>query len=134
MGGLLGKDAILAADDIQTQRVEVPEWGGDVMVRGLTGQQRDAWEAGLSVRRGKQLVPDMRNFRARLVVMCVVDETGAEVFGLGDVDALSGKSGAALDRIYDVAARLSGISENDVEDLTGNFGTTDGGSSSSTSP
>lgn len=130
--GLLNKDAILGADDIQSERVPIPEWGGDVMVRGLTGSQRDQWEAGLSVRRGKQMVPDMRDFRARLVVLCVVDETGQLVFHQGDVSALSGKSGAALDRIYDVAARLSGISEKDVEDLTENFGSTDGGSSSST--
>jgi hypothetical protein len=129
---LLGKDAILAADDIQTERVEVPEWGGEVAVRGLTGSQRDEWEAGLTVRRGKTVVPDMRNFRARLVVLCVVDDAGQLVFHQGDIDALAGKSGAALDRIYDVAARLSGIGEKDVEDLTRDFGKTDGGGSSST--
>lgn len=129
---LLSKDQILAADDIKSERVPVPEWGGDVMVRGLTGSQRDAWEAGLTVRRGKQMVPDMRNFRARLVVLCCVDEAGELVFGPGDIDALSGKSGAALDRLYDAAAKLSGISEKDVEDLTGDFGKADGGGSSST--
>ena len=129
---LLSKDQILAADDIQSERVLIPEWGGEVMVRGLTGAQRDQWEAGLTVRRGKQMVPDMRDFRARLVVLCAVDETGALVFGPGDVDALSGKSGAALDRLYDAAAKLSGISEKDVEDLTGDFGRTDGDGSSST--
>jgi len=129
---LLSKDQILAADDIKTQRVQIPEWGGEVMVRGLTGSQRDQWEAGLTVRRGKTMVPDMRDFRARLVVLCVVDETGQLVFGPGDTDALSGKSGAALDKLYDVAAKLSGISEQDVEDLTKDFGKTDGEGSSST--
>jgi hypothetical protein len=129
---LLGKDAILAADDIKSERVPVPEWGGEVMVRGLTGSQRDEWEAGLTIRRGKQVVPDMRNFRARLVVLCVVDETGQLVFHAGDVDALAGKSGAALDRIYDKAAELSGIGEKDVEDLTRDFVKTDGSGSSST--
>ena len=51
MGALLTKEQMLAADDIKSERVEVPEWGGDVMVRGLTGTQRDAWEASMSVRR-----------------------------------------------------------------------------------
>jgi hypothetical protein len=131
--GLLTKEAILAADDIKTERITVPEWGGDVMVRGLTGTARDQWESSLTVRRGKQMVPDMRNFRARLVVLCVADETGAMVFHEGDVDALASKSGAALDRIYGVAARLSGITDGDVEELTKDFGTDpDGGGSSST--
>ena len=129
---LLGKEAILAADDIRSERVEIPEWGGEVMVRGLTGAQRDAWESSMSRRVGKQMVPDMRNFRARLVVLCVVDETGELVFHGGDIDALAGKSGSALDKIYGVAARLSGISEDDAEELAKNSGATDGGSSSST--
>ena len=129
---LLGKDAILAAEDIATERVEVPEWGGEVMVRGLTGRQRDRWEASLSVRQGKRFVPSLEDLRARLVVHCVVDETGRLVFHEGDIDALSNKSGAALDRVYTVAARLSGISEQDVEDMTKNSETTDGGASSST--
>ena len=129
---LLGKEAILAADDIRSERVEIPEWGGEVMVRGLTGAQRDAWESSMSRRVGKQMVPDMRNFRARLVVLCVVDETGELVFHGGDIDALAGKSGSALDKIYGVAARLSGISEDDAEELAKNSAATDGGSSSST--
>ena len=129
---LLGKEAILAADDIRSERVEIPEWGGEVMVRGLTGAQRDAWESSMSRRVGKQMVPDMRNFRARLVVLCVVDETGELVFHGGDVDQLAGKSGSALDKIYGVAARLSGISEDDAEELAKNSAATDGGSSSST--
>jgi hypothetical protein len=131
MGALLTKEAILAADDIQSERIPVPEWGGDVMVRGLTGSQRDAWEASLTIRRGKQMIPDMRNFRARLVVLCVVDETGALVFHEGDIDALANKSGSALDRIYDAAARLSGIGENDVEELTKDFAAEPGGGGSS---
>lgn len=128
---LLGKEAILGADDIRTERVEIPEWGGEVMVRGLTGRQRDQWEQSMTVRRGKKVEQDLRDFRARLAVLCVVDETGQPVFHAGDIDALANKSGSALDKIYTVAAKLSGISEEDVEELTADFTKTDGGSSSS---
>jgi hypothetical protein len=86
----------------------------------------------MTIRRGKQVIQNMRNFRARLVVLCVVDETGQLVFHAGDIDALAGKSGSALDRIYDKAAALSGIGEKDVEDLTRDFEKTDGDGSSST--
>lgn len=129
---LLGKDQIFAADDIRTERVPVPEWGGEVAVRGLTGRQRDEWEASMQVQRGRNMTVDMRNFRARLVVKCVVDETGTRVFHDGDVEQLSGKSGAALDRIYEAAARLSGISKEDVDELTKDFETAAGNGSSST--
>jgi hypothetical protein len=129
---ILSKDAIFAADDIKTEVVPVPEWGGEVMVRGLTGKARDQWEAGMQVRRGKRYEADMTNFRARLVVLCVVDEKGQLLFHAGDIDSLAGKSGAALDRLYSKAAELSGISEKDVDDLTKDFVKADGGGSSST--
>ena len=128
---LLGKEAILGADDIRTERVEIPEWGGEVMVRGLTGRQRDQWEQSMTVRRGKKVEQDLRDFRARLAVLCVVDETGQLVFHQGDIDALANKSGSALDKIYTAAAKLSGISDDDVEDLTKDFTKEDGGPSSS---
>jgi hypothetical protein len=130
---ILGKDQIFSADDIKTEIVEVPEWGGQVMVRGLTGHQRDEWEKGLMVRKGRQYVQDMTDFRARLAVLCVVDEKNERLFHDGDAAQLAGKSGAALDRVYSKAAELSGISEKDVEDLTKDFGTEpDGGGSSTT--
>ena len=129
---ILGKDQIFSADDIQTEVVPVPEWGGEVMVRGLTGHQRDAWESSLQVRKGRKMDLDMTDFRARLAVLCIVDEKGQRVFHDGDAPQLAGKSGAALDRVYTVAARLSGISQEDVEDLTKDFGTEAGKGSPST--
>jgi hypothetical protein len=130
--GILGKDQIFAADDIQSAIVDVPEWGGQVMIRGLTGHQRDAWEQSMTVKKGRKVEMDMTDFRSRLVVLCAVDETGTRLFHDGDVHQLASKSGAALDRLYSKAAELSGISEKDVEDLTKDFGPEDGGGSSST--
>ena len=39
----LSRDAILQREDIKTEDVEVPEWGGTVRVRGMSGVQRDAF-------------------------------------------------------------------------------------------
>ena len=47
---LLTRDKILSADDIRSERVKVPEWGGEVIVREMTGAERDEWE-GSVVRR-----------------------------------------------------------------------------------
>ena len=44
---LLFKTAILAAQDLQTEDVEVPEWGGAVRVRSFTGRERDAFQASM---------------------------------------------------------------------------------------
>lgn len=118
---LLSKDAILAVRDVVTETVEVPEWGGAVRVRGLTAAERDAFEGEVVQRNGLSVKTDTRNMRARMVVLSVVDEDGARLFSYHDIEALGEKSSRALDRIFAVAMRLSGLRPQDVEELAGNF-------------
>jgi hypothetical protein len=115
---LLNRDAILQVSDLKTEVVMVPEWGGSVMVRGMTGAERDAFEKSVLVRKGKNTEVNMANARAKLVALTVVDETGKRLFNDADVAALGQKSASALDRIFSVAGRLSGITDEDVHELT----------------
>ena len=69
---LLSKTAILAAQDLQTEDVEVPEWGGAVRVRSLTGRERDAFEASMIRGEGRDRKVDLTNMRARLVGLTVI--------------------------------------------------------------
>lgn len=117
---LLTRDSILQAQDIQTEDVEVPEWGGTVRVRGLTGAQRDQFESSIVSLKGKRQDINMQNVRAKLVALSVVDEEGQRIFQDDDIRALGMKSAVALQRVFDVAQRLSGITEDDVEELAKN--------------
>lgn len=119
---VLTREAILGVDDLQVEVVEVPEWGGSVRVRGLTGAERDAFEASIIDQRGKKSRVILRNIRAKLVVLSVVDGENESLFNEGDVKALGSKSASALQRVFNVAQRLSGISDEDVEELAGNLG------------
>ena len=130
----LSKDDILKAADLTTEEVDVPEWGGTVLVRGLTGLERDEYEVSMMVRYGGEMVQDLANARAKLVAKCVVGDDGKRLFTDADAGALGEKSGAVIDRIFDVACRLSGLRGEDVEAMTANFGGTNGVSSSSGSP
>lgn len=111
---MLTREQILAAQDIVAEVIPVPEWGGDVRVRMMSGKQRDAYdrqqydqykigEAGL-------------NMRARLVAACVVDEAGAALFTAEDVEQLGDKSIAALERVLRVARRLNKLEDSDIEE------------------
>lgn len=118
---LLSRDDILAVDDRRYEDVPVPEWGGTVRVRSLTGAERDEFE-GNSVehsRNGRQEV-NTRNIRARLVALTVVGDDGRPLFAQGDVIKLGSKNAAAVGRVFDAAGKLSGISDDDVEDLAKN--------------
>lgn len=109
----LDRNAILRASDIPRERVDVSEWGGDVLVRGLTGTERDAFEQRCNE-------TSYANVRATLLVFSLVDEGGRRLFSIEDVNALGAKSAAPLDRLFDVARRLSGIGQREVKELVGN--------------
>ncbi len=128
---LLTREQILAAPDLKTETVAVPEWGGTVLVRGLTGAERDEYEQSLMVGRGRNRDINIRNARAKLLVLTIVDASGKHVFEDSDIVALGRKSAAALERVFDVARRLSGLSDTDLEELTKNCESSQGGDSAS---
>ncbi len=130
---LLGRDDILAAQDLPAEDVEVPEWGGMVRVRGLSGKDRDAYFTSMAVARGGQIIGrDTRNVSAKLVAQCVVGETGEPLFTQHDIDLLGAKSAAALGRVFEVAARLSGLEEEDIAGLEKDSGPALNGATTST--
>jgi hypothetical protein len=119
---VLTAEAILGASDIETEWVEVPEWGGGVYVRGLTAGQRDRLESSLLDRKGQPQPARLAEFRSRLLSLCAVDGDGKPLFTERDVPRLMNKSVGAVGKVLDVARRLSGMSEDDEADLVGESG------------
>ncbi|MEV6791242.1 phage tail assembly chaperone [Streptomyces sp. NPDC051320] len=135
----LSRDGILGADDMMIEPVPCPEWGDTVLIRGLTGEERDDWEESVQQIRqlpdgSREMHFDRRNARARFLVLCIVDETGQRIFKDSDAPALGKKNGKVLDRLYDVGAALSGITEEAQEEIEGNSDAAPSGDSSSISP
>lgn len=116
----LTKLQIIEAQDIQKELVKVPEWGGDVYVKMMTGKERDTFESSLFETKGDDRKQNLVNMRARLAAMTIVDDNGTRLFSDDDVNALGKKSARALDRIFKVAQKLNGIGADAVEELTKN--------------
>lgn len=124
---LLDRDAILARRGrLRYEDVPMPEWadeaGGDppsVRVRGLSAIARDQFEATYLVRFTAEGKPDEgfvpTNIRAPLVAHCCIDADGKLLFTESDVAELQQLDGAAIDKLYRVAARLSGLAKGDVD-------------------
>lgn len=129
---MLSREDILSIEDRTTEDVPVPEWGGTVRVRSLTGAERDAYEAGIVQVSGNGTKKiNLKNLRGRLVSLTCVDEDGNRLFTDEDAIALGEKSASALERLFDVARRLSGLSEDDVEELAEGFADAPSGGSTS---
>lgn len=118
----LSKEQIRAAKDYREEIVPVPEWGGDVVVKGLTGDERDAFERSITERRRDGgLQPSIKQVRAKFVTLVCLDapsdEGGKRLFGKTDIEWIGSKSAVALQRIFEVGTKLSGMSKEDIEEL-----------------
>jgi hypothetical protein len=115
----LTADAIRAVDDLVYEDVEVPEWGGSVIVRGLTAKERDNYDREI-IRvdnHGNTSLGRLENLRALLVVRCLVNEDHTRMYRDADAKWLGEKSSKVIGELYDVAARLSGMRAEEVEEV-----------------
>ena len=117
----LTRDDILNAQDQETEDIEVPQWGGSVTIRSLTGTERDKYEASLvSYQRDDQGRPQVKsieldNLRARLISLVAIDEKGERLFSPTDVLRLGEKNAAALDLLFEAAQKLSKLTKPAIE-------------------
>jgi len=116
----LTRDAILAADDLKKETVEVPEWGGSVTIREFTAAERDLFESEWL--KGKAAGTETDNIRARLVSRTLITDTGERMFSDAEIAILGNKSATALDRLFTVAQRINGMSGAAVDELEKNSG------------
>jgi len=109
---LLNKDQILKADDLPFKDIAVPEWGGDVRVSTMTAADRDAFEASIyeTDSAGKVNI-NRKNFRANLLSRAITDDKGLRLFTEKEIDLLGKKSAKAIQRLFDAAQDLNGISK-----------------------
>lgn len=127
------RDTILGATTVPSETVPLPELKTNVIVRGMTGAERDAFEASCIEGRGKRRDVNTRNIRAKLVASCCIDDQGNRVFTDDDAIALGKVRADVLDRIFSVAQRLSGMNPEDIDEL-GKPSTTKTLSNTSSSP
>lgn len=112
--------ALVANDPgLKIVRVDVPEWGYGLYVRGLSGAERDALEEA-TVR--ARLDKEPSNIRGRMAAWAICTRDGKRLYADDDAEALGRLSAAGLDRVYEAAAGISRLSARDAEDLEGNSG------------
>ena len=130
--GILTREQIQAVDDLRSRivQVDVPEWGGSVNIRPMDVRELD--EYSNDAMRSK--ATGMRDFRTRLVAYCLCDEQGNRLFTEKDIDALAGKSGTVMDRLYRACDELNDIGPKKIEDIAGNSPAGQSDSSSSDLP
>ena len=117
----------LTPRELPREKVPAPEWASPdvkpedayVWVRTMEGEERDKWEESLTVQGGKKIKVNLDGIRAKLAVKTCVDDDGNQLFTEEDIAKLNKLSCLPLARVFDVASRLNGLSQEDIDDIVG---------------
>jgi hypothetical protein len=125
------RQRILAAPDIKTEQLYIPEWSETLTLRSLSGTEREALNT--LVYDAKRLGKPLAIFAA-VAAFSIIDADGHRVFADDDIPELAKHSSGALERFYDWQVKHSGIGDRAVEDALKNSAAGQNGATPSASP
>ena len=111
---MLTREQILNSVDCELTKVEVPEWGGEIYLKSLSGAESEQLQKDTAK-------PDMSDVDkiATMLVVGIVGEIGKPLFTKDDIVELAKKSFKVLVRLVDEFNRVNGLTET-VEDTAKN--------------
>jgi hypothetical protein len=104
---VLSAEDILAAQDREPVRVEVPEWGGVVLVKPMSAEEATIFTDLTG--------EDKKHSAVKVTALCVVDEAGKPLFTEDQARKLRSKSLAAFMRIQRVILKINGMTDEDAK-------------------
>ncbi len=108
---ILSRAQIDQAIDRQLVAVDVPEWGGSVMLRPLSLQERYAFlEFARAAGAADTAHADVASIQARLIQLCACDEHGGRLWGDTELQHIASRSSAVVDRLFQSCQALCGMS------------------------
>lgn len=114
---------ILTAKDGRIEEVPVPEWGGSVFLRVMSGVERDDYDHYLRTRvDDKGRLKDVRGVRQKLLSLTLCDAEGTRMLQADKdaADLFSKKNSEVLCRLFSDAQRLNGLADEALEDTAKN--------------
>jgi hypothetical protein len=107
-------DAIKEADDIKNQTVVIPEWGGDILIKSMSGRLRSNLEQKIASN------APHGDIKMLILLNCCINEDGSRMFKDSDKSWLTEKAAAPLETLFVAICKMSGIGVDAVEEAEGN--------------
>lgn len=119
MSDLIGRDALLGPPKRRFAKIDVPDLGA-VRIRSLTELERSRIEASMRDKKGGLSGSKLLDLKCRMIVECVVDESGNPIFTSRDIPQLNQQDSKVTNAIVDAIQAHCGWSDDDIEDLEKN--------------
>jgi hypothetical protein len=109
----LGRDALLSTQTLKREPVDLPELGGVIWVRALSGK---AWLQYNERIESLGKTQELDGSKAMLIMCYLIsltacDESGSLLFTEADAERLAENSFSVIERLADKALELSGLSK-----------------------
>jgi hypothetical protein len=104
---MLNKSDILSPRKPAMESIDVPDWGGKVNIRVMSGADLDQYYSESYTLVDGEVKANQVNCTARLLVKCICDEDGKRLLEDADAEALGQQGAAILEQLKEVAKRLN---------------------------
>lgn len=115
----LTSDAIFKVQDIKEKELEIEEWGGTVIVRGLTSIDHERLTQSCTEGPIGDRQFNMVGYQAKVTILCSYDgfakDGGKRIFEKSHLSALMEKASGPVAAIATLAHELSGIGKGAVD-------------------
>lgn len=116
---MLTREQILKAQELKTKVINVPEWGGEIVLRQLTSLDRFSFFEQLeSLNEGKSKREQDLIASALFVVWTVMDGEGSRLFSDDDLPTLMASNPQVIERVAAQSGALNGVTS--AEEAAGN--------------
>lgn len=109
----LSRDSILKANDRKYGEIDVPEWGGALSIRSLSGADRD--KLGKHLKQHGSI-----GFSTLVVLLGAATEDGKRLFKDDDYEGLNARCPKVMDRVAETILKLNGLDEDAAEEMEKN--------------
>jgi hypothetical protein len=119
---VLDREALLSAREGVYETVDIPELGGDVRIRRITGGERDKWDKRISDPNTGRVIPGKYlSARAYLLAVSVVDEDGESALTEDEAKKfMEIQDVVGIDKLFDACMKHSALTKEAQTELAGN--------------
>lgn len=110
----------LRQTEMPTDYVRLPVAKRKMRIKGLRSRERAELEKRMEEKRGKDRTVNLKLFREWLIIYCAIKPDGTQLFGTEHLVALQNMASGDITTAADAILKLSGIGEQEVEEMVGN--------------
>ena len=113
---MIDRTTVRALPKLKTELVDVPEWGGRIMIRPMTVlEQEQFWDILDDAKKG---IVAPAGKRGSVVLNVAMTEDGKQFFAAEDAEWIGSQADPnVIDRIYNAIQRLSGATPKEQADI-----------------